>query len=152
MPSPRSSPPAPRPSFDAAAEGQKLLRRDAEWADLATAGKDLDKIVSYWSDDAVVMQPGQPVYEGKAAIRAYVTETLKIPGFKIHWVSEKPVFSADGTMAYMRGAIDVSVPGPSGAVESMHMSGYTVWRRDPDGEWRCTVDIANEPPSPTRVH
>jgi hypothetical protein len=58
-----------RPSFDAAAEGQKLLRRDAEWADLAAAGKDLDKIVSYWSDDAVVMEPRQPVYEGKAAIR-----------------------------------------------------------------------------------
>jgi hypothetical protein len=64
-----------RPSFDAAAEGQKLLRRDAEWADLAAAGKDLDKIVFYWSDDAVVMEPGQPVYEGKAAIRAYVAES-----------------------------------------------------------------------------
>src|SRR5437899_4106419 len=91
-------------SFDAVTEQASLLRRDAEWADLATAGKDIDKIVSYWSDDAVVAQPGQPVYEGKAAIRAYVTETLKIPGFKIHWVSEKPVFSADGTLAYMRGA------------------------------------------------
>lgn len=91
----------------------------------------------------------QPVYEGKPAIRAYVTETLKIPEFKIQWVSEKPVFSTDGTMAYMRGAIDVSAPGPTGAVESMLMSGYTVWRRDPDGEWRCTVDIATEPPPAT---
>src|SRR3984957_9165612 len=85
-----------RPSFDAAAEEQKLLRRDAEWADLATAGKDVDKIVSYWSDDAQIIEPGQPVYAGKAAIRAYVTASLNTPGFKIHWVSEKPVFSADG--------------------------------------------------------
>ena len=44
--------------FDPAAEQAKLLRRDAEWADLATAGKDVDKIVSYWSDDAVVIFPG----------------------------------------------------------------------------------------------
>ena len=59
--------------FDSVAEGQKLLGRDAEWADLATAGKDIEKIVSYWSDDAVLIFPGQPVLEGKAAIRAYVT-------------------------------------------------------------------------------
>jgi hypothetical protein len=31
-----------------------LLRRDAEWADLANTGKDLDKIVSFWSDDAIL--------------------------------------------------------------------------------------------------
>ena len=72
-------------NFDPAAEGQKLLRRDAEWADLATAGKEIEKIVSYWSDDAVLIFPGQPVLEGKGAIRAYVTASLKTPGFKIHW-------------------------------------------------------------------
>src|SRR2546430_12253831 len=75
--------------FDSAAEQAKLLRRDAEWADLATAGKDVDKIVSYWSDDAILIFPGQPVLEGKTAIRAYVAESLNTPGFKIHWVSEK---------------------------------------------------------------
>ena len=85
--------------FDSAAEGQKLLRRDAEWADLANAGKDVDKIVSYWSDDAILIFSGQPVLEGKAAIRAYVEASLKTPGFKIHWVSEKPLFSPDGKLA-----------------------------------------------------
>ena len=98
--------------FDSVAEGQKLLRRDAEWADLATAGKDVDKIVSYWTDDAVVIFPGQPVIEGKQAIRAYVEASLKTPGFKIHWVSEKPVFSADGKLAYVRGTDDLTTPGP----------------------------------------
>jgi ketosteroid isomerase-like protein len=52
------------------------LRRDAEWANAAAAGKDVEKIVSYWSDDALVIEPGQPVYEGKAAIRAYVAGSL----------------------------------------------------------------------------
>src|SRR2546423_8024462 len=67
--------------FDSKTEGEKLLARDAEWADLATAGKDIEKIVSYWSDDAVLIFPGQPVLEGKAAIRAYVEASLKTPGF-----------------------------------------------------------------------
>jgi len=77
-------------------EQAKLLHQDAEWADLTSVGKDVDKIVSYWSDDAVLIFPGQPVLEGKPAIRAYVEASLKTPGFKIHWVSEKPVFSPDG--------------------------------------------------------
>ena len=132
--------------FDAAAEGRKLLQRDAEWAEAASDGKDVEKILSYWSDDARVIEPRQPIYEGKAAIRAYITDSLKIPGFKIHWVSENPVFSPDGKMAYMPGVDEMTVPGPNGALMTVHMRGITVWRRDPDGVWRCVVDVGNEPP------
>lgn len=136
-----------RAPFDAAAESQKLLQRDAEWADTAAAGKDVDKIVSYWSDDALVIEPGQPVYEGKDAIRAYVTASLKTPGFKIHWMSEKPIFSPDGKMAWMRGVDEMTVPGPNGALMTLHDRGISIWRRDPDGVWRCVVDIGNESPA-----
>ena len=137
------------PSIDVEAEKQKLLHRDAEWADLAAAGKDIEKILSYWTDDALVMEPGQPVYAGKEAIRAYVTSSLKTPGFRIHWVSEKPVISQDGTMAYMPGADEITVPGQDGALITLHMRGVSIWRREPDGVWRCVVDIANEQPPPT---
>src|SRR5947208_16552471 len=135
-------------NFDPLAEQAKLLGRDAEWADLASAGKDVDKIVSYWSDDAVLIFPGQPVLEGKAAIRAYVAASLNTPGFKIHWVSEKPVFSSDGKMAYMRGANELTVPGPNGTSMTLHLRGISAWRFDPDGQWRCVVDISNEEPPP----
>jgi ketosteroid isomerase-like protein len=135
--------------FDSAAEQAKLLRRDAEWADLASAGQDVEKIVSYWSDDALLIFPGQPVLEGKAAIHAYVTESLNTPGFKILWVSEKPVFSPDGKLAYMRGKEELTVPGPSGASMTLHLRGISVWRMDSDGQWRCLVDIANEEPRAT---
>jgi ketosteroid isomerase-like protein len=135
-----------QPRFDAAAEGPKLLQRDAEWAQAASDGKDIEKIVSYWSDDAQVIESGQPVYRGKAAIRAYVTDSLKTPGFKIHWVSEKPVFSPDGNMAYMPGVDEMTVPGPNGALMTVHTRGVSIWRRDPDGVWRCVVDIATELP------
>jgi ketosteroid isomerase-like protein len=131
-------------AFDPAAESATLMRRDAEWADLATAGKDLDKIISYWTDDAVVMEPGQPPVEGKQAIRAYVASSLKTPGFRIHWVSQKPTFSPDGRMAYMRGTDEMTVPGPKGEPMALHLQGYSIWRKDADGVWRCTVDVANE--------
>jgi len=39
------------------AEAERLLKRDAEWAELASAGQDIDRILSYWTDDAVVLAP-----------------------------------------------------------------------------------------------
>jgi ketosteroid isomerase-like protein len=136
--------------FDADAEGAKLLKIDAEWADLASDGKDVEKIISYWSDDATLMFPGQPIIKGKAALRAYVTESVKTPGFKIHWKSEKPVFSPDGKMAYMPGTDEVTVPGPQSSLMTLHYRGISIWRHDADGQWRCVVDISNEePPPPT---
>ncbi len=134
-------------AFDPAAEGAALLKRDAEWADAASAGKDVDKIISYWTDDAVVVPPGQPVVEGKDALRGFVTESLKIPGFRIHWVSEKASFSPDGQVAYMRSTNETTLTGPDGKPMTIHGRGVTVWRRTPDGQWRCAVDIWNEPPS-----
>ena len=128
-------------------EEAKLLRRDAEWAELARAGKDVDKIVSYWTEDAVVILPGQPIIEGKAAIRAFVASCLSNPAFKIHWKSSKVTFSPDGKMAYLPAVSEMTVPGPNGAPLQLKLRAITVWRVDPDGEWRCVVDIANEQPA-----
>ena len=136
-------------SLDPAAESSKLAQRDADWSSASFEGKDIDRIVSYWSDDAHVLQPGLPPIDGKAAIRAFVTASLKIPGFKIHWVSDKPVLSPDGTMAYMLGNVETTAPGANGTLQSTHGRGVTVWRRDADGVWRCVVDISNDAPPST---
>jgi ketosteroid isomerase-like protein len=132
--------------FNAASASEALLRRDTEWANAATAGKDVDQIVSYWSDDALVMFPGQPTIKGKQAIRAFVASSLAAPGFSIHWNSEKPEFSPDGKLAYLRGTTQMTVPGPDGKPATVHLRGLTVWRMEPDGQWRCVADIANEVP------
>lgn len=137
----------PAPKFDAAAEADLLLKRDAEWAAAATEGKDVDKIVSYWADDAVVIPQGQPTAEGKGQIRGFVAAALALPGFRIHWVSDKVTFSPDGQLAYMRSTSEITEPGPTGAPVTMAGRAITVWRKDPDGQWRCVVDIWNDPPA-----
>ena len=137
---------APSP-FDAAAESSKLAQRDADWSSLSFEGKDIERIVAYWSDDAHLLQPGLPPIEGKTAIRAFVTASLKIPGFKIHWVSDKPVFSPDGKMAYLLSQVETTAPGANGTLESTHGRSVTVWRKDADNVWRCVVDITNDAPA-----
>src|SRR6266705_3468255 len=94
----------------------ELLRRDAEWAAVSSKGRDIERILSYWTDDAIVLPPGLPAISGKPALREYVESSWKIPGFRITWTST-----------------DVTMKG----------RGITIWRRDPDGEMRCVVDIWN---------
>lgn len=136
--------PAP---FDIAAESAKVAQRDSDWSRASFEGKDIEGIVSYWSDDAHLMQPGLPPIDGKVAIRAFVTASLKIPGFKIHWVSEKPVFSPDGRMAYLMSSVETTAPGANGALETTHGRSVTIWTPGADGQWRCVVDISNDAPA-----
>jgi ketosteroid isomerase-like protein len=125
-------------------EAERLLNRDAEWAALAAEGVDIDRIVSYWSDDAVVFAPGMPPIIGKAALRDYVENSFRIPGFKINWKSSEVHFSPDLKLAYMFGENTVAMDGPNGIPIKTKGRAITIWRREPDGQWRCTVDIWNE--------
>jgi ketosteroid isomerase-like protein len=134
-------------SFDAAAESAKLAQRDADFSKISFEGRDIEGIVAYWSDDARLLQPGLPPIDGKTAIRAFVTASLKIPGFKIHWVSEKPVLSADGKMAYLMSTVETTAPGANGALETTHGRSVTIWSPGADGQWRCVVDISNDAPT-----
>ena len=127
-------------------EKANVLRRDAEWAALASKGSDIEAILSYWTDDAVVIPPGQPSIVGKAALREYVKASLQIPGFSISWKSSDAVLSPDGRMAYLCGENQVTMDGPDGVRGTFRGRAVTVWRKEDDGEWRCAVDIWNEPP------
>jgi ketosteroid isomerase-like protein len=133
--------------FDPQVEGIKLLQRDAEWADTVSAGRDIEKTVSYWSEDALIIPQGQPVVQGREEIRRFVEKNFHTPGFHIHWKSEKPIFSPDGKLAYLRSVTTTSVLGPNGALMTFPSRGMTVWRLDADGQWRCVVDIWNDPPA-----
>jgi ketosteroid isomerase-like protein len=133
--------------FDPDAEAAKLLAQDAEWSALAFAGKDVERTISYWSDDAVLLPQGQPAIEGKQAIRAFVTQAFQLPGFSIRWQSETPTFSPDGKFAYMRGSSITTEPGPDGSTITLLGRAVTIWRLEPDGRWRCVMDIWNDPPA-----
>jgi ketosteroid isomerase-like protein len=57
-------------------------------------------------------------------------------------------FSPDGTLAYMRGTNETTLNGPDGKPVTISGRAITIWRKEADGQWRCAVDIWNEPPKP----
>ena len=132
--------------MDLALERIRLLERDAEWSAAASEGSDLEQVLSYWTDDAVVLAPAIPAVVGKAALRQYVEGSMQIPGFRISWTSTDVTFSPDGNMAYMFGRNAVTMNAPDGTPTSTEGRAVTIWRREADGEWRCAVDIWNAEP------
>jgi ketosteroid isomerase-like protein len=128
---------------DLSMERTNLLRRDAEWAAAASEGGDVELILSYWTDDAVVFAPGLPAVVGKDALRQYVQGSLQIPGFKISWTSKDVTLSPDGNLAYLFSRNAVTLNAPDGTPATTEGRAVTIWRRELDGEWRCAVDIWN---------
>ena len=129
--------------MDVGSERDRLLARDAAWAKLAAEGGDVDDIVSYWTNDAIVIPPGMPNVVGKAALRQYVEGTRAVPGFRISWSSSDAEVSADGTLGFVLSSNEISMDGPDGERVIDRGRAVTVWRRDADGEWRSAVDIWN---------
>ncbi|HYJ86756.1 MAG TPA: DUF4440 domain-containing protein, partial [Pyrinomonadaceae bacterium] len=129
--------------MDLDSEKTRLLRRDAEWSAAASEGRDVDLILSFWTDDAVVFAPGLPAVAGKTALREYVEGSMKIPGFRISWTTTDVSLSDDETLAYMFSRNKVEMDAPDGTPVTTEGRAVTVWRRESDGEWRCAVDIWN---------
>ena len=127
-------------------EKAALLERDREWAALASEGRDVERIVSFWTDDAKVFPPGAPVIEGKPAIREFVTGSLSIPGFHITWETAEAVVAPGGEMGYTIARNRLTMPDADGNLRTESGRAVAVWRREPDGAWRCVIDIWNSGP------
>ena len=126
---------------------EELLRTDHAWAAAASEGRDAERIISFWSGDATVTPPGAALVKGKAAIRAFVNQSLAIPGFRINWRPEHASVSKDGTMGYTTGENTTTLPSPDGKLVTVKGRYVTVWRRDQNGAWKCVADIWNSGPS-----
>lgn len=134
------------PKVDTKAEAEKIMKLSQEWSQSAST-KDVEKVVSYWADDAVLMSAGQPALEGKAAIKQMVEESFKTPGFAISWQPKKVVVSENGDMAYLIEDSQVSFSDSTGKVTTMNNQAVSIWRKQPDGSWKNVVDIST--PKPT---
>jgi len=127
-------------------EGEKLMQISRDWSRSA-ATDSIEKTLSYWADDAVVMSPGQPPINGKNSIREMVEGTSKIPGFKISWEPLSVFVSKSGDMAYMIEQNQITVNDSLGKPLTEFNKSVTIWRKEADGSWKNVVDMWNANPS-----
>jgi len=131
--------------IDTKMEGEKLMQISRDWSKSA-ATDSIEKTLSYWADDAVVMSPGQPAIKGKTAIRGMVENASKIPGFKISWEPLNVFVSKSGDLAYMIEQNQITVNDSLGNPVTEFNKSVTIWRKEADGSWKNIVDTWNADP------
>lgn len=124
---------------DIGSEQRDLLKTDQEWAAAAAEGNP-ERILSFWADDAVNYFPGFPPARGKAAISELVKRNRSQSGFSLSWEPVEAVVSAGADMGYTTGPFTLSMNAPNGS--SIKRTGHYVciWKKQPDGAWKCAVE------------
>jgi ketosteroid isomerase-like protein len=128
---------------------QELRDLDAKWS-AAAGAKDIDKTVSYYSEDAIVMPPNASSATTKEAIRSAWKEMLTSPGAAISWKATKVEVAKSGDIGFISGTYKLTMNDPSGKPVTDHGKYVEVWKKQPGGMWKVAADIWNSDlPVPT---
>jgi ketosteroid isomerase-like protein len=121
---------------------QALRDTDAAWSKAAES-KDLDKTLSYYSDDATVLPPNAAAATTKEAIRKLWQDMFATPGFVISWKATKVEVAKSGDLGFVNGTYEVTMNDASGKPVTDKGKYVEVWEKKADGKWKCGTDTWN---------
>jgi ketosteroid isomerase-like protein len=119
--------------------------------------KDLDKLLSHYADDTVVVIPGMPVAKNAETRRAAIKEMISDPALNISVLDCPRVEvakSGDYGFAQCTYAMTVTDPGTKKPMNDKG-SVVEVYKKQADGSWKSVSDIAASevpppPPAPAK--
>jgi ketosteroid isomerase-like protein len=114
---------------------QALRDLDSQWS-AAAAAKDLDKTVSYYSDDAIVMPPNTSAATIKEAIRQVWGDLIASPGLAVSWKATKVEVAKSGDIGFVSGTYELTMNDASGKPVPDHGKYLEVWEKQADGKWK----------------
>lgn len=129
--------------------GQEVLNTLAQISNQFSAAYmkgDIDKLVSFYTDDAVIFPGNSDLIRGQQAIKKYWTlpPGRTITHHKITSVEIRPL----GEFAYDYGYYEVSGTNNGEAWGPNYGKYLIVWKKDKDGVWKMHLDMWNSRPKP----
>jgi ketosteroid isomerase-like protein len=122
------------------ANAQALAKLDDDWSN-AAAAKDVERVASFYAEDAIAYPPNEPAAVGRAAAKKIWAAYFADPTFAISWKTLHAEVAGD--LGYTSGSYEDSFKGPDG--KTVHEKGkyVCVWRKQKDGSWKALHDIWN---------
>jgi ketosteroid isomerase-like protein len=117
----------------------EALRALAEEFARVMMSKNWDKLLSMLTDDIVIMNPDQPIIEGKKDVLAWLETYPNIKSFTNQLIKAEGC----GNFAWARGMCDFSVEAMPGQLTPMIGKWTCTYRKQVDGTWLCASDIWN---------
>ena len=130
------------PQVDVEAESVAIRDAMVEWVEAENA-KDVERMLSFFTDDASLLPPGAPMATGKEAIRGLLSQSIAIPGLTLSAQTTKVEVCGSGDLAYSLGLYEATVNDPQGKPITHDGKFVVVWRKQPDGSWKVVADISN---------
>lgn len=125
-----------------------LKDTEAAWVkDAAT--KDVEKFVAHYSDDASVLLPNAPIFNGKDAIRGALKPILADPNFALEFSPTRVDVAKSGDLGFTQGPYSMTVTDPATKAATTEKGKYlTVYRKQADGSWKAVEDtfMSDAPP------
>ena len=137
--------------IDLEAERALLLETDRTQAEAySTSETPLDTIFASFAEDARVLAPGIPMAEGWEASRAVFAKLEALPGYSLEYSPAMADVGGAADLGYTIGTYHMKLPGSDGSIAEIDGKYLTIWKRQPDGNWKVAVDMFNTdgPPVP----
>jgi ketosteroid isomerase-like protein len=127
---------------DLAAAEAAVRKADADWA-AAASNASVDQWMAFYAADAVVLLPQEPLASGEELVRHSVADLLALPHVSVAWHPVKAEMARSGNLAYLMGAYELRFGDSHGAPAMDRGRVLRIWRKQPDGMWKCLVDTWN---------
>ncbi len=128
----------------AADDVAKMIRANTESFDSAMRAGNVDGFMAFYANDAVLMPPNAPAFNGAENIRKFWGGLLSMGKADVDLVTEDVITSGD--LAVERGHFELTQPFKDSGKY------IVVWRKR-DGKWQIIDDIFNsslQPPAPAQ--
>jgi uncharacterized protein (TIGR02246 family) len=125
---------------DMDANAKALAKLDDEWSAAAVA-RDVERVASFYAEDAIAYPPGEPAAVGKAEAKKVWAAYFTDPTFAISWKTKHAEVTGD--LGYTAGTYEDSFKGPDGKTVKEKGKYVCVWRKQKDGNWKAIQDIWN---------
>ncbi len=114
----------------------------AAWSKAAGA-KELDRCLSFYTEDASVLPFNAPIAEGKDQIRNVWSHLMSNPGYSLRFGPTKIQVAQSGDLAYEIGTFDLTLANEPGKSNAMRGKYVVAWKKQASGEWKAAADIFN---------
>jgi len=120
-----------------------LRTQDADFV-AALAAKDIDKVTSFYADDAQFLEPGAPIVAGRDEVHKAWAGLLSAASFVSLTFSATNVnVSEAGDVAWEVGTYDISTKDAKGKPTAEKGKYVVIWKKQSDGNWKIEVDMDN---------
>ena len=123
-----------------------IMKADSAW-DKASEAKSAEGWLSFYSDDAIMMPPGENLSKDNTSREVSIKKMFAIPGMSLRFQTTKVEISQMGDLGYAVGVYQWGIQDSDG--KEYHETGKycETWKEQSDGNWKCIVDIWNADPA-----